>query len=150
VYVAGQAPITPKITLSPNPVSEGGLLTIKANIQFANGSEVKYGFYTATLYPAYDSNNYAAYTAIPAGEIPLWYNPALNLWVGNVTMPSSTSLGWIGGITPFRTFTNYVTPIGIVTAPVSGAWDAFVTGLTSSGIPTTNALSSQQGFTVSP
>lgn len=146
VYVSGQPAIVPKITLSPNPVGEGKTLTIKANIAYANGTEVKYGMYSATLYPAYDSNNYPAYSAYAAGEIPLTYNSSLNLWEGTVTMPGPTSLGWIGGITYFVGFTG---TYAIVSTPVSGQWDAFVSGLSADGVPTTTAQSAQVGFTVS-
>jgi len=144
VFVAPQTAIVPKITLSPNPVDEGKKVRITANIQYANGAEVTFGMFSATLYPAYDSNNYASYTGLPAGEIPLWYNAKLNLWVGDVVMPSPTSLGWIGGQTYFW---DGLFP-GIVTTPVSGPWDAFVSGESWDGVPTTVSESAQQPFTV--
>jgi len=105
---------------------------------------VTFGMFSATLYPAYDSNNYASYTGLPAGEIPLWYNAKLNLWVGDVVMPSPTSLGWIGGQTYFW---DGLFP-GIVTTPVSGPWDAFVSGESWDGVSTTTSESAQQPFTV--
>lgn len=142
VYVSDQPAIVPEITLVPNPVAEGRSLTIIANIAYANGTEVKYGNYAATLYPAYDSNNYAYYSELTAGEIPLWYNTVANRWVGSVVMPSATSLGWIGGVTP------YDPGPGIVTTPVSGPWDAYVSGLSADGVPTTTNISAQHSFRV--
>lgn len=146
VLVAGQSAIVPTITLTPNPVAEGQNVQIQANIAYANGTEVKNGMYAATLYPAYDSNHYASYSALPAGQIPLWYDPSLNMWIGNVTMPSPTSLGFIGGYPPFDTG---LFP-GIVSQPVSGPWDAYVSGVSADGVPTTTNESAQQSFTVSP
>jgi hypothetical protein len=145
VYVAPQSAIVPKITLTPNPVDEGQNVQIRANIAYANGTEVKYGMYSATLYPAYDANNYAYYTGLPAGEIPLWYDPAFNLWVGNVTMPSRGNLGWIGGNTFFAGNVGYP---GVVSSPVSGPWYAYVSGVSADGVPTTTNINAQQGFTV--
>ena len=145
VLVASQPAIVPQITLTPNPVAEGKKVQIRASITYANGQEVKYGAYSATLYPAYDASNYASYSDLPAGEIPLWYDPSLNLWVGNVVMPSSTSLGWIGGFTFFA----YGLAPGVVSQPVSGPWDAYVSGISWDGVPTTTVESAQQGFSVS-
>ncbi len=144
VFVAPQTAIVPKIKLSPNPVGEGQNVQITANIQYANGQEVTYGMFSATLYPAYDSNNYATYSALPAGAIPLWYNPSMNRWVGDVVMPSKTSLGWIGG----ETYFNQGLYPGIVTTPVKGPWDAYVSGESWNGVPTTTDESAQQGFKV--
>jgi subtilase family serine protease len=146
VYVAPQPAIVPRITLTPNPVKEGQNVQIRVNIAYANGTEVKYGMYSATLYPARDANNYAYYSGLPAGEIPLRYDPALNLWVGNVVMPSRANLGWIGGNTYFY---QGLFP-GIVTSPVSGLWYAYVSGVSADGVPTTTNISAQQGFTVDP
>jgi subtilase family serine protease len=146
ILVVGQPAIVPKVTLSPNPVAEGSTLTITANIAYQNGTEVKYGLYSAALYPTYDSNKYALYSGLPAGQIPLWYNPTTNLWVGSVTMPSDTNLGWIGGYTSFNQGLNP----GVVSQPVSGSWDAYVSGITADGVPTTTAISAQQPFTVGP
>ena len=146
ILVPDQAAIVPKISVSPNPVDEGKVLQIQANIAYANGTEVKYGMFSATLYPAYDSNNYACYSTLPAGEVPLWYDSSLNLWVGNVTMPSQTNLGWLGGDTSFL---SGLYP-GIVNQPVAGAWDVYISGLSADGVGTTTAISAQQGFTVAP
>ncbi len=146
IYVASQPAIVPQITLTPNPVREGQNVQIRANIAYQNGTEVKFGMYSATLYPAYDSNNYSYYSGLPAGEIPLWYDSSLNLWVGNVVMPSKTSLGWIGGLTYFG---QGLYP-GIVASPVTGSWDAFVSGISADGVPTTTNIGAQQGFRVDP
>lgn len=145
IWVSGQQAIVPKITLSPNPVNEGQTLQIQANIAYANGTEVKYGMYSATLYPAYDSNNYAAYSGTPAGQVPLWYDPTLNLWVGNVTMPSPTSLGWLGG----ETYFDPGLP-GVVSQPVAGPWDVYISGVSADGVGTTTIESAQQSFAVTP
>ncbi len=145
VWVSGQGAIVPKITVSPNPVKEGQTVQITANIGYSNGTEVKFGMYSASLYPTFDSNNYASYSDIPAGEVPLFYDQSLNLWVGNVTMPSPVSLGWLGGYTYF-----YPGDGGIVTQPVSGPWEVYVSGVSADGVGTTTLESAQQGFTVSP
>lgn len=146
VYVAPQAAIVPKITMTPNHVGEGQNLEIEANIAYANGTEVKFGMYVATLYPASDADNYSYYTSLPAGQIPLWYDPGLNLWVGNVTMPSKTNLGWIGGNTYFD---QGLFP-GIISSPVSGPWYAYVSGVSANGVPTTTSMNAQQRFVVTP
>ena len=145
IWVSGQAAIVPKITLSPNPVGEGQTLQITANITYVNGTEVKYGMFSATLYPAFDSNNYAFYSGLPAGELPLSYDQSLNLWVGNVSMPSSTSLGWLGGETSF-----YPGLGGIVDQPVVGPWETYVSGLSADGVGTTTDENASQSFTVNP
>lgn len=145
IWVSGQAAIVPKITLSPNPVAEGKTVEIQANIEYANGTEVKYGMYSASLYPMYDSNKYAVYSSLPAGQVPLWYDPSLNLWVGNVTIPSAASLAWLGGETSF-----YPGEAGIVSQPVAGPWDVYVSGVSADGIGTATIESTQQGFIVTP
>ncbi len=142
VMVADQPAIIPTITLTPNPVGEGQTVTINANIAYANGTEVKFGDFSASLYPAYNSNDYADYSSLSAGEVQLWYSPSLNLWVGNVTMPSDSNLGWIGG------YTTFDPGAGVVSQPVSGQWYAYVSGFSADGVPTTTDESAQVPFTV--
>ncbi|BDC17826.1 protease pro-enzyme activation domain-containing protein [Acidianus sp. HS-5] len=70
---------------------EGETLTVYANITDSNGNEVKYGMYSATVYPQSLCFEYSQISI--EVELPLWYNSELGLWVGNVTLPSTLSPG---------------------------------------------------------
>ena len=112
---------------------EGQTIQIYANITYPNGTEVKFGMYSATIYPRILSSEYSYITALL--QIPLWYNPSMNLWVGNATLPSSLSLG---NLTYFVT-TYYGVP-----------FDIYVSGVSANGIPTTTNISAQYEFYVLP
>jgi len=120
---------------------EGQTIQIYANITYSNGTEVKFGMYSAIVYPKIFSSNYSYISQITfsifgeVDQIPLWYNPSLNLWVGNVTLPSSLSLG---NLTYFVT-TYYGVP-----------FDIYISGVSANGVPTTTNISAQYEFFVLP
>jgi len=112
---------------------EGQTIQVYANITYPNGTEAKFGMYSATLYPTILSPNYSYITTLL--QIPLWYNPSLNLWVGNVTLPSLLSRGNL----TYYAVTYYGTP-----------FDIYVSGVSADGVPTTTNISAQQEFYVLP
>lgn len=133
-------PIVPKVTLSPSTLYQGQSATLQADIRYPDGQEVTQGEYTAVLYPQDLSGQY---TTVMHSEyaggllVSLAYSPALKLWVGNVTIPSGANAGSLGGVIN-----------GLLT--YGGPYEAFVTGLSWDGVPTTSALSAQQPFFVQP
>ncbi|BFI75972.1 protease pro-enzyme activation domain-containing protein [Sulfurisphaera ohwakuensis] len=111
----------------------GETINIYANITYPNGTEVKFGMYSADVYPTILSSEYSTISNLI--QIPLWYNPSLGLWVGNVTLPSSYSLG---NLTYFATTYSGV------------PFDILVTGVSADGIPTTTNISAEHTFYVLP
>ncbi|BAB67601.1 protease pro-enzyme activation domain-containing protein [Sulfurisphaera tokodaii] len=111
----------------------GETINIYANITYPNGTEVKFGMYSADVYPTILSGEYSTISNLI--QIPLWYNPSLGLWVGNVTLPSSYSLG---NLTYFATTYSGV------------PFDILVTGVSADGIPTTTNISAEHTFYVLP
>jgi len=112
---------------------EGQTIQVYANITYPNGTEVKFGMYSATVYPRILSYDYSTITTLL--QIPLWYNPSINLWVGNATLPSSLSLGNL----TYYAVTYYGVP-----------FDIYVSGVSADGIPTTTNISAQHEFYVLP
>ena len=133
IYVAGGYSL-PSVRVSSTYAFEGQVITIYANITYPNGTEVKYGMYSATVYPLSLSGLYPLISQV--FETPLWYNPRLGLWVGNVTLPSQYSLGsltYLGGNLYFSS------PYGVL-----------VTGTSADGYPTPSSLSTQYTLYVIP
>ncbi|WP_369611601.1 protease pro-enzyme activation domain-containing protein [Sulfurisphaera javensis] len=116
-----------------NYAYEGQTINIYANITYPNGTEVKFGMYSADIYPTILSSQYS--TISTEIQIPLWYNPSLGLWIGNVTLPSSISLG---------NFTYLQTTYAGV------PFEILVTGVSADGIPTTTNISAEHTFYVLP
>ena len=111
-------------------LAEGNNVKIIANITYPNGSEVKFGMFSATVYPIQLQSNYEYYTEI--FEIPLWFNGSY--WVGNFTLPSTYTQGnftFLSG--------NYYGPFGV-----------FIVGVSANGYPTTNNLNAEKEFIVQP
>ncbi|MUM65680.1 S8 family serine peptidase [Acidianus infernus] len=101
---------------------EGQTLTIYANITYPNGTEVKYGMYSATVYPQSLCFEYSQISTMV--ELPLWYNAKLGLWVGNVTLPSTLypgNLTYLAGLNyygaPFRILITGESYNGYSTSP---------------------------------
>ncbi|MQL56102.1 protease pro-enzyme activation domain-containing protein [Acidianus ambivalens] len=101
---------------------EGQTLTVYANITYPNGTEVKYGMYSATVYPQSLCFEYSQISIMV--ELPLWYNAKLGLWVGNVTLPSTLypgNLTYLAGLNyygaPFRILITGETYNGYSTSP---------------------------------
>ncbi|WP_291765587.1 protease pro-enzyme activation domain-containing protein [Caldivirga sp. UBA161] len=124
----------PLIRVSSLYAAEGQVVTIYANITYPNGTEVKYGMYSAVVYPISLSSIYPTLSQL--FEAPLWYNPKLNLWVGNVTLPSQFSLG---SLTYLEGNMYFSSPYGIL-----------VTGISADGFPTPSNLLTQSTFYVLP
>jgi subtilase family serine protease len=139
VLVSG-GPSVPKITMSPQPLYEGQTATLTADIAYPNGTEVKYGVYTAVVYP---QELQGAYTKIMHTEyassslIPLQYNLTLNLWSGTFSLPSPYDPGAISQVSNASLY-------------YAGPYDAFVAGQSYDGFPTTSDLQAQQPFYIQP
>jgi len=108
----------------------GNNVKVIANITYPNGSEVKFGMFSATVYPIQLQSNYEYYTEI--FEIPLWFNGTV--WVGNFTLPSTYTQGNL----TFLSGTYY------------GPFGVFIAGVSADGYPTTNNLNAQREFIVQP
>jgi subtilase family serine protease len=138
--LVSSGPITPLITLSPSTLYMGQTAQITANIVYPNGQEVTQGEYTALIYPEELQNEYTTimYTEYVNSELtPLLYSPTLNRWVADVTLPSPYNSG---AISPVNDNSFYY----------AGPYDAYVTGLSYDGVPTTSAISAQEGFFIQP
>jgi len=119
---------------------EGQTVTVKANIAYPNGTEVKYGMYSATFYPKLLSSEYSIMTE--ETQIALNYNASLNEWVGQFTLPSTVSDGSFG--------MNYEGIAAPIAELPPGQYDVFISGISSNGYPTTTAYSAQKSFEVVP
>lgn len=119
---------------------EGQTVTIRANITYPNGTEVKYGMYSATFYPKLLSSEYSAMTA--ETQIAMNYNASLNEWVGHFTLPSTLSDGSFG-----INYEGIAAPIAVLPP---GQYEAFVSGISANAYPTSTAYSAQKSFEVAP
>lgn len=159
VWVSGKA-IVPQISLlqaftpgslttlnspSSNITSAGGLfggehVSLVAKLAYSNGTIVKYGEFSAAVYPHSLADQYAALihtVYAQGGLIQLRFDPNIQAWVGNLTLPSPSSQGDLA-------------PLGVTSVGYSGNYDVFVTGLASDGTPTSTELKAQQPFFVQP
>jgi subtilase family serine protease len=153
IWVAN-APLTPKVTVLPGPVSaknpepaasqsalfQGQTAHVEAQISYPNGTAVKYGEFTAVLYPQELANDYTSvmHNVYSAGALTyLVYNPSIGAWVGNMTLPSSYNPGDLAVVNNNSFF-------------YSGPYDVYVSGLTADGFPTTTAISAQRSFFIQP
>lgn len=138
VYVASGAS-SPVVTVGPSTLFEGQTATIRANITYPSGGEVTNGVYTAFVYPSsaqgdYSSLMHSGYEAFAL--IPLQYNATLGLWAGSVTMPSP--------------YNSSSASTNANAEYYGGPYDAYVSGLSYDGVPTSSDLSAQQAFYVQP
>ncbi|MGC8569834.1 MAG: protease pro-enzyme activation domain-containing protein [Caldivirga sp.] len=133
IYVSSGYSI-PSIRFSSLYAAEGQVITIYANITYPNGTEVRYGMYSAVVYPLSLSSIYPTLSQL--FETPLWYNSKLGLWVGNVTLPSQFSLG---SLTYLEGNMYFSSPYGVL-----------VTGVSADGFPTPSNLLTQSTFYVLP
>jgi subtilase family serine protease len=132
--------ITPMITLSPSTLYMGQTAQITADIRYPNCQEVTQGEYTAVIYPQELENEYSTimYAEYLNFELtPLLYSPTLNRWVANVTLPSPYNSG-------------VLSPVNDNSFYYAGPYEAYVTGLSYDGFPTTTALSAEQAFFIQP
>ena len=132
--------ITPTITISPSTLFMGQTAQISADIRYPNGQEVTQGEYTAIIYPQEQQNQFteimfAKY--LNSQLTPLTYNSTQNRWLANISLPSPYSAGSLS-------------PANDNGFSYAGPYEAYVTGISYDGVPTTTALSAQQSFFIQP
>ncbi len=154
VWVSGR-PLTPSISVVPDPsglgsqpnlaaqpvqLYQGQKAQVVARITYPNGTAVRFGEYTALVYPQalqdqYTSLMHSEY--VNSELVQLGYSPSQQAWVGNLTLPSPLNSGVIAGIGngPFYS---------------AGPYGVFVTGISADGMTTTTALSAQSSFFIQP
>jgi subtilase family serine protease len=134
IYV-GPSYNVPSISTNASALFEGETVQVRADIAYQNGTEVKFGMYSATLYPRDLQNNYSLLTQMI--NVPLFYDSQLNEWVGNATLPSPYNNG--GSISLYQG-----------TLYLSGPFEVYVSGISADGVPTTTAMSAQHELYVQP
>lgn len=113
-------------------VVEGQYVKVIANITYPNGTEVKYGQFTAGFIPV--ELNYASILVEYYNGIPLQYNYTTKLWEGIYQIPSVlTEQGTIYEGAPVQS--------------LAGPWEIYVIGTSADG---TNLVTSPSYFTVLP
>lgn len=125
---------------TPSGLYESEQAQVVAKIAYSNSTAVKFGEFTALIYPQSLQGQYASLMHSEyAGDqlIQLRYDPAFQDWVGNVTLPGPSGQGGAAGL-------------GVTPLIPSGPWEVYVTGITADGVPTTSVLSAQQPFTIQP
>ncbi|MCG3110020.1 hypothetical protein L3N51_02317 [Metallosphaera sp. J1] len=128
IYVGSR--ISTPLNFSSTYVIQGSTLYIYSNITSA-GKVVKYGMFSATVFPTLLTRNYSIISTLL--EVPLWYNSSSGLWTGNVTLPSTLSLGnltYLGNsyfAEPFKVLVTGVSAYGGVTSTnISNSREFFV------------------------
>lgn len=122
----------PEISISPSSVQEGQTINITAKITQGN-SPIMYGMYTATIYPASLSPQYALMTVL--NEIPLFYNVNTATWEGTAVLPSGYSAGSVDYLTGLPDY--------------AGPYDILVSGESWNGTLTNTSVSAQMPFQIS-
>ncbi|HUI23075.1 MAG TPA: protease pro-enzyme activation domain-containing protein [Nitrososphaerales archaeon] len=142
----GSERVSPDSTVGQASDGQAGMLFqgepahVVAKIDYSNGTAVRFGEYTAFLYPASLAGEYATlmHQEYAAGALAqLAYDPGLGAWVGNVTLPSPADQGGLSGL-------------GLNTLDYSGPYDVYVTGVSADGVPTSAAIGAQQAFYIQP
>ena len=139
VMVTGPASL-PVIQVSPSTLYQGQTAQIVADIHYSNGTEARFGEYSAFVYP-HDAS--VVYTDVNFVEfllghlVQLSYSSTLNRWVGDFTAPS-----------PYNS--AYLSPVTAYALDYSGPYDAFVTGHSFDGTPTDTNESAGQAFYIQP
>jgi hypothetical protein len=139
VYVAAGSTV-PKISVGPSILFEGENASITASIVSPDGKEVTNGIYSALVYPEaaqgdYSSLMHSTYSAFAL--VPLTFDAKIDLWTASVTMPS-----------PYNS--SLASSTNANAEYYGGPYEVYVSGLSAGGVPTTAALSAQQGFYVQP
>ncbi|MEM1645260.1 MAG: protease pro-enzyme activation domain-containing protein [Ignisphaera sp.] len=114
-------------------VYQGQKIQILADIRYPNNSVVKYGMFSATVYPQILSSQYSSISRVL--EIPLWYDEALGKWVGNLTLPSTLGLGNL----TYLTTGYYSLPLNVL-----------VSGVTANGYSTNNSINNHNTVFITP
>jgi subtilase family serine protease len=142
----GSEHVSPDFTIGPSSIGQSGELFqgepahVVARIAYQNGTPVTFGEYSAVVYPSSLAGQYTTlmHDEYEAGKlVQLSYDSGLQAWVGNVTLPSSSSEGSISGL-------------NINSFDYSGPYDIYVTGLSADGTPTSSSLTAQQPFFIQP
>lgn len=136
----GQVYVSPSLstittTLSASTVYEGQSVAVNAKIDYANGTAVKYGMYSATVYPSNLKTIYNAFYQYV--NVDLWYDSATGLWTGNAQLPSAYNSG--GSL-----------PVDLGALYLDGPYDVFVSGLSADGVPANTDISTQYQFQIQP
>ncbi len=134
VYVA-PATSTIQTTITPSTVYQGQTVTVNAKIDYANGTAVKYGIYSATVYPTGLQNAYNYFSEYVS--VPLTYQSSTGLWTASVTLPSAYNAGGTVAVDQGALY-------------LSGPYDVFVTGISADGIPSNTSISVQQQLQIEP
>jgi subtilase family serine protease len=119
---------------------EGEHAHLVARIAYANGTVVKYGEYSAVIYPQSLEDQYTSLMRteyVNSELVQLAYDPSLQAWLGNVTLPGPA-------------YEGVLAPLSLAAFSYSGPYDVYVTGITSDGMVTTTALAAQQPFFIQP
>lgn len=111
----------PKVSVTPSELYEGQYVYITASIIGQNSMPIKYGMYSATVFP--ESLNYTFNVLTNYENIPLYYDTDLNMWIYPAQMPSESSSNVLSSILNGP----YYWP---------GEYDVFVAGISATGIPT--------------
>ena len=144
--VPGSEHVSPDYVVGQVSGDQAGMLFqgepahVVAKIDYSNGTAVRFGEYTAFLYPASLAGEYAAlmHQEYAGGDlVQLAYDPGLQAWVGNVTLPSPADQGGLSGV-------------GLSTLDYSGPYEVYVTGVSADGVPTTAAIGAEQPFYIQP
>ena len=125
---------------APQALYEGEQAHVIARISYPNGTSARYGVYTAIVYPQSLEKEYTTlmHTEYANSElVQLTYDPALEAWLGNVTLPGPANRGTVG-------------PLGLTSFFYSGPYEVYVTGISNDGLLTTTARAAQQQFFIQP
>jgi subtilase family serine protease len=134
VYVA-PALTTTSISITPSTAFEGQTVVVNAKMAYANGTSVKYGAYSATVYPKDLQNAYNGLTqTLP---VPLWYDSSTGFWTANLTLPSAYNTGGTVQIDQGALY-------------LSGPYEVFVSGVSADGVPSNTDISTQQQLVIQP
>ncbi|MDA4136086.1 MAG: protease pro-enzyme activation domain-containing protein [Thaumarchaeota archaeon] len=134
VYIA-PALTTTSISITPSTAFEGQTVAVNAKIAYANGTSVKYGVYSATVYPKDLQNAYNGLTeTLP---VPLWYDSSTGFWTANLVLPSAYNTGGTVQLDPGALY-------------LSGPYDVFISGVSADGVPSNTDISTQQQLVIQP
>ena len=143
-FIAANAVSDPGFATSPGQAAsnlyEGEQAHLVARIAYPNGTSARYGEYSAVVYP---QSLQGQYTTVMHSElvssklVQLTYDPALQAWLANVTLPGPGNAGTLA-------------PINSASFFYSGPYEVYVTGITADGMVTTTAEAAQQPFFIQP
>jgi subtilase family serine protease len=122
-------------TITPSTVFEGQNVAVNAKITYSNGTDVKYGLYSATVYPTNLQNAYNYFSQYDL--VQLSYQASTGLWTGNATLPSPYNAGGTVQVDQGALY-------------LSGPYGVFVTGISADGVPSNTNISVQQQLQIQP